>query len=120
MKVQDPINAGSIHDVPVGRGLRFSCDGQKYAVFRETYGHFYVFSDAPQAGGCSISQGVIDRGKIKLPDGHAVDLNTGRLEGTDKFFRSFASWVENGFVFFVAGCAGDLAPAISSVVQYTA
>lgn len=100
MKIKDFLNVGSIHDIPIGKGVRFSAGEDKFAVFRETYGHFYVFADENPDSMGSICQGTIDHGKIRLPDGHSVDLHTGQLDQTDHFLRSFIPWVENGFVLF--------------------
>jgi hypothetical protein len=38
-------NAGSIHDIPIGKGRRLNLGTDHFAIFRETFGHFYVFAD---------------------------------------------------------------------------
>lgn len=100
MKPFDFCNAGSIHDIPIGKGRRLNVGNNHFAVFRETFGHFYVFADeATEAG--KLSNGIIEGDKIKLTDGHTVDLHTGRYDNTNRCIRSFSSWVENGFIFFI-------------------
>jgi len=100
MVMKNVINAGSIHDVPVGKGKRF-CVGEKhFAIFRETYGHFYIFLDErkdPQRG---LEKGWIKEDKICLADGHKVNVHTGQVEGSGRFFRSVLPWIENGFILF--------------------
>jgi hypothetical protein len=104
MQSMEFLNAGSIHDVPIGRGKPLSWRGSVFAVFRETFGHFYVFEDRlPQHKDGELSFGVIEKGKIKLRDGHTVDLHTGRYDNTDSFVRSYNAWVENGFVLITIG-----------------
>ncbi|MBP9853786.1 MAG: hypothetical protein KBD53_02835 [Candidatus Omnitrophica bacterium] len=94
-------NAGSIHDIPIGKGKRFNIGTDHFAIFRETFGHFYVFADEATDAG-KISNGVIEGHKIKLTNGHTVDLHTGRYDNTNHFIPSLNSWVENGFILILA------------------
>lgn len=100
MKPLSFCNAGSIHDIPIGKGRRFNLGGDHFAIFRETFGHFYVFADEATDAG-KISSGVIHGDKIELTDGHTVDLHTGRYDNSNHFIPSFNSWVENGFILFM-------------------
>jgi hypothetical protein len=95
------MNAGSIHDVPIGRGISYSVGGHHFAIFRETYGHFYVFEDARADTKRGLHHGQIEKGKIRLPNGHTVDLHTGQLDHSQRFLHSLLTWVENGFIFFM-------------------
>ena len=95
-------NAGCIHDIPIGKGRRLSVGDRRFAVFRETFGHFYIFADE-MLGADPVSSGVIEGDKIKLKDGHTVDLHTGRYDNSKLFVRSFNPWVENGFILFTIG-----------------
>lgn len=101
MKTPEFCNAGSIHDIPIGKGRRFNFGDDHFAIFRETFGHFYVFADEATDAG-KLSNGVIEGDKIKLTDGHTVDLHTGRYDNTSHCIRSFNSWVENGFILILA------------------
>ena len=93
-------NAGSIHDIPIGRGKRLNLGRDHFAIFRETFGHFYVFADEVPGEPLAVSSGVIHGDKIELSDGHIVDLHTGRFDDSNFVVRSFNTWVENGFVLF--------------------
>jgi len=100
MRTKKFLNAGSIHDVPIGKGSRFSICEEKFAVFRETYGHFYVLTDEYLDSIGRVSQGNMEGRTIKFTNGHTLDLVTGQLDGSDHFVRSFVTWIENGFILF--------------------
>ncbi len=93
-------NAGSIHDIPIGKGRRLNLGPDHFAIFRETFGHFYVFADDVPGEPLAVSTGVIHGDKIELSDGHVVDLHTGRFDDSNYTLRSFNAWVENGFILF--------------------
>lgn len=99
MNTQGCFNAGSIHDIPLRKAVHYSIGGEHFAIFRETFGHFFAFADEVFEKEGPVSLGTIDGEKIRLPLGHTVDLKTGQLDSTDHFVRMFNAWVENGFVF---------------------
>lgn len=92
------LNVGSIHDIPVGKGMHYTAGKQHIAIYRETYGHFYIFADERSDSKRGLHQGRIKDGKICLPNGHTVDVHTGQLDTSQRFFRSIVGWVENGFI----------------------
>jgi hypothetical protein len=96
----DLVNVGSIDDVPIGRGMWYTVKNHHLAIFRETYGHFYIFEDARSDAARGLHHGRIEDGKVCLPNGHAVDLRTGQLDQSSRFLHTVLTWVENGFVFF--------------------
>ena len=91
--------AGSIHDIPIGRGVQVSVAGHKIALYRETYGHFYAFEDDRNDPVCDLHNGTIQNGRICLENGQSVDLHTGRVNHSDRLLHSFIPWVENGIIF---------------------
>ena len=98
--IRNICNAGSIHDIPIGKGRRLNLGADHFAIFRETFGHFYVFSDEVPGEPLAVSTGIIHGDKIQLSDGHMVDLHTGRFDDSNFVLRSFNAWVENGFILF--------------------
>ena len=100
MRLKDFLNAGNIHDFPIGKGKSLSIGNEKFAVFRETYGHFYIFIEQVNDQIGPLFQGIIDQGKIKLRNGHSVDLHTGRLDESEEVIPSVTPWLENGFILF--------------------
>ena len=100
MHIRDFFNAGCMHDIPIGRGARFQAHGHHFAVFRETFGHFYVFADESIDYIGPIFRGIIENGHVSLPDGHTIDLHTGEYDHSGYYVPSFTSWVENGFILF--------------------
>ena len=92
------LTVGSIHDIPIGSGMRVSVGDHRVVIFRETYGHFYAFEDERSGALRGLQNGRIEEGQICLPNGHHVDLHTGKIDHSDRLLRSVLSWVENGLI----------------------